>query len=301
MGFDDVNLVGDSQQHCIDMGCKITCNVYDPENLQSLNAYNHSLLHLNIRSLNKHHTDFTSLLCSSKCHFDVIGCSETGLNDSTYVDLLNIEGYNLFIKNKSNRTGGGVCLYVKNSLQVKMCELALEDQCDQCESLFIEINGNDKSLIVGVLYRPPNSALDTFFHNLGALLHKINKLQKDCILLGDYNIDISKEDGAKHDFLNTLHSNSFFHTISRFTRVTQSSKSIIDNIITNIQHTKLETGVILSDITDHFPIAMFYGMGKPLSPPLSKITSKIIKESTLQDLMANLQAKCWDTVYDCNP
>ena len=166
----------------------------------------HLLLHLNIRSLNKHHSDLASLLSNSRCHFDVIGCRETWLNDFSYPDLL--DGYNLHIKNRPNRTGGGVCLYVKSSLQVKACDLYLED--DHCESLLIEINNNGKTLIVGVLYRPPDSALDTFCYKLEDLLHKLNKQKKDCILLGDYNIDISKEDGAKQDFMDTLHFSSFF-------------------------------------------------------------------------------------------
>ena len=210
------------------------------------------------------------------------------------LNLLNLDGYNLHIKNRPNRTGGGVCLYVKSSLQVKACDLYLED--DHCESLLIEINNNGKTLIAGVLHRPPDSVLDTFCYKLEGLLHKLNKLKKDCILLGDYNIDISKEDGAKQDFMNTLHSSSFFPTISRFTRVIQTSKTIIDNIISNIQNTKLETGVVQSDITDLFPIAIFFDSGKSFSPPLSRIKSKIFNERTLQHLIVSLQAKSWDSM-----
>ena len=96
MGFNDFNIVGDSQ-HCLDMGGNITCNVLDPDNLKPLNdIYNYSLLHLNIRSLNKY-SDLVSLLSNSSCHFYVIGCSETWLNDFSYVDLLNLDGYNLHI------------------------------------------------------------------------------------------------------------------------------------------------------------------------------------------------------------
>ena len=79
------------------MGGNITCNVLDPDNLKPLNdIYNYSLLHLNIRSLNKY-SDLVSLLSNSSCHFYVIGCSETWLNDFSYVDLLNLDGYNLHI------------------------------------------------------------------------------------------------------------------------------------------------------------------------------------------------------------
>uniref|UniRef100_A0A6Q2ZN45 Reverse transcriptase domain-containing protein n=1 Tax=Esox lucius TaxID=8010 RepID=A0A6Q2ZN45_ESOLU len=230
------------------------------------------------------------------CHFDVIACSETWLNEFSNADLLNLDGYNLHIKNRPNRIGGGVCLYIKSTLKVKKIDFFLED--DYCESLFIEINNHDKTFIVGVLYRPPDSALNTFFSKLEDLLHKLINQKKECILLGDYNIDISNEDEAKHDFMNTLHSSSFFPTINRFTRVTSTSKTIIDNIITNIQNIKLITGIVQSDITDHFPIVIFFGSGRLVSPPLTKIKTKIINERSLQHLTANLQVKSWASVYD---
>ncbi len=238
MVYDDHNNVGD-------LGSNFTCNVFDPVQLKPFNdMYKYSFLHLNIRSLSRHHSDLASLFSNSGCHFNVVGCTESWLSNFSYVDLFNLEEYNLHIKNRPNRTGGGVCLYVRSSLQVKICDLDLED--DHSESLFIEINNNVKTLIVGVIYRPPDFPLKTFFHKSDEVLHKLNKLNKDCVLLGDYNIHISKEDGAKQDFMNTLHSSSFFPTVTNFSRVTQTSKTIIDNIITNVQNTKLETGCLTS-------------------------------------------------------
>ena len=69
------------------------------------------------------------------------------------------------------------------------------------------------------------------------------KLTKQCIILGDFNIDLSKDDNTKIDFINTLHSSYFFPTINKYTRVTESSKSVIDNFITNIQNACINSGV----------------------------------------------------------
>ena len=298
MGFVDFNNDGDTQQ-CTDIGSNVTCNVYDPEQLKPVyDQHNYSLLHLNIRSLSKHYDDLTSLLTTTGCSFDIIGCSESWLNDYSCVDLFNLDGYTLHLKNRPNRRGGGVCLYVKNSLFVKVCDFDIDD--DHSESLFIEINTKDKNLIVGVIYRPPDSIFYTFRGKLENLLHKLNKSNKDCIILGDFNLDISKNDAAKHDFINTMHSSSFFPTINTFTRVTQTSSSIIDNFITNIRNTMLVTGVVRSDITDHFPIAFFYGSAKMYSIPHPKTKKcKIINEITLQLLNANLLTKPWETIYNC--
>ncbi len=42
-----------------------------------------------------------------------------------------------------------------------------------------------------------------------------------CIILGDFNNDIAKENTVKNDFINLLFSSSFFSTIYSYTRVTQ--------------------------------------------------------------------------------
>lgn len=129
------------------------------------------------------------------------------------------------------------------------------------DSLFIEIkNDKGKSIIVGIIYCPPDSDLNIFNNKLEEILLYINKLNKDCVLLGDFNIDVSKDDAVKNDFINILHSSSFFPTINIFTRVTNTSTTVIDNIVTNIRNVKLESGALLSDITDHYPIILYFNL-----------------------------------------
>ncbi len=107
-----------------------SCKYYAPEELKCLNNPNkYSLLHLNIRSLNKHHSDLVTFLSNLGCSFDVIGCSETWLNDRSYVDILNLDGYNLYYKNRLGRTGGGTCIYLKSKYQVNVCDdLSIDDE-----------------------------------------------------------------------------------------------------------------------------------------------------------------------------
>ncbi len=77
MGFDDLSHDGDCLQQCINFDGNLSCKYYAPEELKCLNNPNkYSLLHLNIRSLNKHHSDLVTFLSNSGCSFDVIGCSD---------------------------------------------------------------------------------------------------------------------------------------------------------------------------------------------------------------------------------
>ena len=87
---------------------------------------------------------------------------------------------------------------------------------------------------------------------------KIDKEKKFGYLLGDFNLDLLKSEihNPTLDFLNSLFSYSFWPLITRPTRVTSSSATLIDNIFTNNIALKMScvNGIVINDITDHFPI-----------------------------------------------
>ncbi len=166
------------------------------------------------------------------------------------------------------------------------------------DSLFVEINvNNGKNLILGVIYQPPDSDINSFKNKLDELLNCINKTNKNCFILGDFNIDL--ENSVKNDFINALYASSFFPTINIYTRETESSKSVIDNIITNIHNNCFDSGVILSDITDHFPIVLFIDIAKKINEVPLKTKVKVLNEKNLMNLSENLRDKTWDSVYSC--
>lgn len=137
-----------------------------------------------------------------------------------------------------------------------------------------------------------------FRDKLEEALYTINRKNNNCILMGDFNIDISSEDTTKHDFINTLHLLSLFPMINMFTRIRHLSKSTIDNMITNIHNPTLEFGVVLSDITDDFPIALFVNLFHKVVLTPGKITMKVLNNSTLRQLCENLETKSWNSVYN---
>ncbi len=299
MGFHNLkNEDGDYVQECCFGGGNIKCKRYVPEQLNSLNTESKfSLMHLNIRSLSKHYNDLVSLLSTTGCKFDIIGCSETWLNDKSFVDILNLKGYKFFYKNRTGKLGGGVCLYVNSRLQANVNTNV--DFDDPSDSLFIDIElPNGKKLTVGIIYRPPESNLNVFRDKLEEALYTINRKNNNCILMGDFNIDISREDATKNDFINTLHSFSFSPTINMFTRITHLSKSTIDNMVTNIHNSTLESGVVLSDITDHFPIVLFVNSFHRFALLPGKKTMKVLNNRTLRQLCENLETKSWNSVYN---
>lgn len=166
------------------------------------------------------------------------------------------------------------------------------------DSLFLEVKMvNGKSVIIGVIYRPPDSDYKTFRDHFENILLHINQISKKCIIMGDFNINISKEDKNGTDFQNTLYSSSFSPTIDKCTRVTEKTKAIIDNIITNVQNTDYRTGVLYSDITDHYPILFFTNWTKNVPNPCIDRKVKVLNNKTLTSLIQHLQTKRWEVIY----
>jgi len=109
--------------------------------------------------------------------------------------------------------------------------------------------------VIGCIYRPPASDINTFIDALDSTLDIISKEHKLCLLHGDFNLNILHADyTATHDFLNTLYSVNFYPLITKPTRVTTHSASLIDNILFNSCDYKVSSGLLWCDVSDHLPV-----------------------------------------------
>ena len=114
------------------------------------------MLHLNIRSLQANLDGLTNLLSNLNMDFSVIAATETWIRDTT--NLFDIENFKFVHEHRTCNPGGGVGLYLTKQLRFKTrADLNLNNN-ETAESLFIEIvNPRGKNIIVGVIYRPPNT------------------------------------------------------------------------------------------------------------------------------------------------
>ena len=82
-------------------------------------------------------------------------------------------GYNFLHKPRVTRVGGGVGLYIGEHLNNKERPDLAFPADGSAESLFIEINRTrEKNVIVGVIYRPPDSNLNEFLSYFDHVLEK---------------------------------------------------------------------------------------------------------------------------------
>ena len=83
-------------------------------------------------------------------------------NSSTKYEMFNIDGYNLIQANRVNKKGGGVGIYINNNYDY-IIRSDLSNSTPEYESLFIElVSKNKKSIVLGCIYRAPNTELDAF-------------------------------------------------------------------------------------------------------------------------------------------
>ena len=117
-----------------------------------------------------------------------------------------------------------VGVFLDNSIPYQIrSNLCLTDDVSEC--IFIEIDKEifkkDKNIIIGVIYRPPNSDLNAFNTSMSLLLSELIQENKHCYIMGDYNINLLNYENHQPtaEFIDQLHSNSFASLINKPTRV----------------------------------------------------------------------------------
>ena len=155
-------------------------NDYDIENNNTF-----SICHANIRSLPKHFYEISAYFDVLNFEFSVIGFSETWLKDNN-VDCYSLQGYDSEHSYRIDTTGGGVSLFINRNIRYTVRK-DLNMLNNNIESLYIEIDktmitGFDRNIVVGVVYRPPNTEIDVFNTYLNDMLSGVDLSKKHVTL-----------------------------------------------------------------------------------------------------------------------
>ena len=226
---------------------------------KSISPDNFSVIHLNIHSAQNKMCEFELYLKSLHVNFSIIAITETWFNDSNH-DLYGLNGYQMVDDYRQSRRGGGVALYIRNSVVYKLRnDLDVFNENMECK--FVEIDKcnfeTSKHIVVGVVYRPPNTDLDIFNSHMGDIRSKISKENKECHLSGDWNINLLNANShtPTSEFLEGMFSDMYIPVINKPTRVCDRSATLIDNMFTNCTNfNDCFSGIMYTDISDHFPV-----------------------------------------------
>ena len=192
-------------------------------------------------------------------------------------------------------------MYVSDNVKYK----TRPDLCianEYFESCFIEIEkNNQKNSIAGVIYRS-HTPIDDFIHNIGPVLEKINKEKKSCYIMGDFNIDLLKDDMHRptHDYLDLIYANSFIPSIFKPTRKTENTATIIDNILTN-ECKCIHSAILVTDISDHLPTIFSSNSGEKYKNDSNKYYfSRSYTDANIEYFKKRLSNVNWVDILDGN-
>ena len=209
-------------------------------------------IHINARSLLPKKDEIHWII--KELNVDACFISETWLDDTVLDVDVSLAGYSCVRKDRHNRRGGGVPLYIKQDLKVSERNDINTDK--DLEMIWLEVTTQHGSpnILLSCVYRPPN-AHPEYFDTIVDTTEKAVSENKEVIIIGDLNIDYSIKEN--------LNSNSIFLMESLFgmnqlilspTRVTLTSSSILDDILTTCPQHHVISGVHKINLSDHYMI-----------------------------------------------
>ena len=220
---------------------------------KSNSSQSFSICHWNFNSISAHNFIKVSLLKTfiATHKLDVICLSETYLDSSISNDDDNLEipGYDLFrADHPSNTKRGGVCIYYRNSLPLKILNIQYLHECINFE---IRIGGKLCRFVS--LYRSPSQSQDDFESFANSLELNIDTATAHntflTVVLGDFNAksnlwfkgDKTTYEGSKIDGITSTF--GLQQIINEPTHISGHSSSCIDLIFTSQPNLVMESGV----------------------------------------------------------
>lgn len=198
--------------------------------------------HINIRSIVQKSEEIQQLLSDS--NLDYLCLTETWLTPTTPLAMFNVPGFKIYRKDRQSGRGGGVMVYVKENIKTE--ELPLITDNLECIGIKM-ILSPEMHFNVIVVYRPP-TAKDCFINSLSDILKQYSN--KELIVMGDFNLDWLNKARRKKlkDIASSLHMTQM---INSPTRITQSSRTLLDLIFTNKPDRITKTYNLLTGLSDH--------------------------------------------------
>ena len=295
------NIVNDND---IDLTPIIDCKYVDVDYFKTFKIKKNefSIIHLNIASLKKHKEELETLLSTIGFKFDVIGITETKIKKSVEPDYdTTLEGYKQF-STPTESEKGGVMLYISdkhNSIPRKNLDSTVY-KTYVLESVFAEIIiPGKKNIVVGCIYRHPSMTVKDFNENFwDQLMEKLTD-KKHNFLLGDFNVDLMKTESDEDSmtYLDTLTSNLFVPHIIYPTRITPHTKTLIDNIFSNLPNfSQGKSGNLTVAISDHLAQFLTIPLETGEKIPEKDFYKRDTKNFDRENFFLDLLSIDWDEV-----
>ena len=281
------------------INCKyLSIDEFCNSNFDNCNSF--SVFHMNVASLSKHFDELTTMLSLLNFKFDIIGLTETRLKKQYGVTFpITIEGYN-YEHTPTESSCGGALLYVSTKFNYKPRNDLLIYKPTYIESIFLKIVFPSKSnVIVGCIYKHPCMSIDEFNDLISPVFQKTSSENKTLFILGDFNIDLinCSTNEKTSEFFNLVSSYNLLPYITLPTRITNRSRTLIDNIFSNSTNSNTISGNLTSTVSDHLPqFLILPDFNRRFIPRKHNIYRRNINNYDKASFFSDFQDIDWDIV-----
>ena len=193
---------------------------------EAVNQRGLKFLHQNIRSL-RGKMDELNILVSHCPNLHILAFTETWLDNSISDGEVSLPGYSIFRSDRTNGRGGGIAVYVKETLSVIRRADLEKDFVGECMWLELLLP-KAKGILFGTFYGPPSQS--DFLNPFQEVLELANAGNKETLITGYFNFDFldASSSSSTKDMKRILSSFNLKQLIDKATRITKESSTLLD-------------------------------------------------------------------------
>ena len=146
------------------------------------------------------------------------------------------------------------------------------------------------------MYRPPSTNISEFINTFNTQIDKINKKGYECIIGLDHNLDLLKQSvhSKTQEFLECILDHNLLPTITKPTRISKTSATLIDNILISKKlQPNYESLIIVDDLSDHLPCLVKLKNFKPTGIK-NFILKRVINNKVVKKINEDLSKIDWN-------
>ena len=229
--------------------------------------------------------------------YDVLAVSESWFNSTVTNGEIEMVGYKVTRLNRLGKTGGGVCVYTRAALKVKRLKDTSRISESGFHQLWIQIQLNRlKYFVFCVIYWPDYCPVSCFVDDFMDNYSQVLILGKPLLITGNLNCNLLKPSCSKAvALLDCYKSVNLTQLISEPTRVTDTSSTLLDVIITSNTNLVENSGVLPCHISDHYLVHTTLKLKVSKHPPRF-VKMGFFRHYDGQQFVADLERIPWDEV-----
>ncbi|CAH2087021.1 unnamed protein product [Euphydryas editha] len=217
--------------------------------------------------------------------------TETWIKSEEEGNRFQIAGYTHYFNFRSDARGGGVSIFVNDTLKHSQIEATCQNH-----NHFLWVKIENYTLDVCALYRKPEqSNVKTFIETFS---HQIQR-RKRVIVFGDFNFNLLALDRGTVEYKQLIQENGYqiLNKIDETycTRDSGTTRSIIDHICSNLKQENFHIAIVNTSMSDHKQI--YFEMKLYQTDPLKKVNYQAIDYVKLYKSISELHCDNKEHLY----